>query len=200
MVDINARKFQALVKYDGKDISSYLEPYLKSINYTDNMSGEADDLQITLMDKDGLWQSSWLPEKGATLDVTFVLYKWDGSVSTVSSHVGLFEIDEITCQGNPSEVQIKAVSIPDDNNLRGSEHTRSWEKAELKRIANDVAVGAGLELAYLNISPYNGREYKGVKKDQHRNRYQIIYDQWLSWFLYLFHKSPPFCIPLLLFC
>lgn len=58
MVDINARKFQALVKYDGKDISSYLEPYLKSINYTDNMSGEADDLQITLMDKDGLWQSS----------------------------------------------------------------------------------------------------------------------------------------------
>ena len=58
MVDINARKFQALVKYDGKDISNDLEPYLKSISYTDNMSGEADDLQITLMDKDGLWQSS----------------------------------------------------------------------------------------------------------------------------------------------
>lgn len=148
MVDINSRKFQALVKYDGKDISSDLEPYLKSISYTDNMSGEADDLQITLMDKDGLWQSSWLPEKGATLDVTFVLHNWDGSAGAVSSHVGLFEIDEITCQGNPSEVQIKAISVPDDNNLRGSEHTRSWEKAELKRIANDVAVGAGLELAY----------------------------------------------------
>lgn len=147
MVNLNARKFQALVKYDGKDISSYLEPYLKSISYTDNMSGEADDLQITLMDKDGLWQSSWLPEKGATLDVTFVLHNWDGG-GTLSSHIGIFEIDEITCQGNPSEVQIKAVSVPDDNNLRGSEHSRSWEKAELKQIANDVATGAGLELAY----------------------------------------------------
>lgn len=60
--------------------------------------------------------------------------------------LGLFEIDEITSSGYPSEVQIKAVSVPDNNTLRGTERSRSWEKAKLQVIANDIASAAGMSL------------------------------------------------------
>ena len=63
-----------------------------------------------------------------------------------SLRLGLFEIDEITSSGYPSEVQIKAVSVPDNNTLRGTERSRSWEKAKLQVIANDIASAAGMAL------------------------------------------------------
>lgn len=153
MFKLDARRCLVLVKYNDKDISADLQQYLKSVSYTDNMSGEADDLQLTLEDKAGLWQSAWMPEKGATLDVSVKLTNWQG-VGVQIVRFGLFEIDEITSSGMPSEVQIKAVSVPDNNNLRGVERTRSWEKVELKRIANDIATGAELEL-YYDVKDYN---------------------------------------------
>lgn len=44
--------------------------------------------------------------------------------------------------------------MPDNNNLRGPERTCRWEKAELKRIANDIATEAGLTL-YYDVKEYN---------------------------------------------
>ena len=153
MFKLNARRCLVIIKYNDKDISTDLQQYLKNVSYTDNMSGEADDLQLTLEDKAGLWQSVWMPEKGATLDVSVKLINWQGIGEQVV-RFGLFEIDEITSSGMPSEVQIKAVSVPDNNNLRGAERTRSWEKAELERIANDIATEAGLTL-YYDVKEYN---------------------------------------------
>lgn len=48
---LDARRCLVIVTYNGKDISADLQQYLKSVSYTDNMSGEADDLQLTLEDR-----------------------------------------------------------------------------------------------------------------------------------------------------
>ena len=144
---MEARRISVIIKYNNKDISVDISKYLKSISYTDNLSGEADDLQITLEDKAGLWQSTWMPEKGALLDVILQQKYWQTlSALPQSLRLGLFEIDEITSSGYPSEVQIKAVSVPDNNTLRGTERSRSWEKAKLQVIANDIASAAGMSL------------------------------------------------------
>lgn len=144
---MEARRISAIIKYNNKDISVDISKYLKSISYTDNLSGEADDLQITLEDRDGLWQSTWMPEKGALLDATLQQKYWQTlSALPQSLRLGLFEIDEITSSGYPSEVQIKAVSVPGNNTLRGTERSRSWEKAKLQAIANDIAIDAGMTL------------------------------------------------------
>lgn len=144
---MEARRILTIIKYNNKDISVDISKYLKSISYTDNLSGEADDLQITLEDRDGLWQSTWMPEKGALLDATLQQKYWQTlSALPQSLRLGLFEIDEITSSGYPSEVQIKAVSVPDNNTLRGTERSRSWEKAKLQVIANDIASAAGMSL------------------------------------------------------
>lgn len=144
---MEARRISAIIKYNNKDISVDISKYLKSISYTDNLSGEADDLQITLEDKAGLWQSTWMPENGALLDAMLQQKYWQTlSALAQSLRLGLFEIDEITSSGYPSEVQIKAVSVPDNNTLRGIERSRSWEKAKLQVIANDIASAAGMSL------------------------------------------------------
>ena len=144
---MEARRISVIIKYNNKDISVDISKYLKIISYTDNLSGEADDLQITLEDKAGLWQSTWIPEKGALLDVMLQQKYWQTlSALPQSLRLGLFEIDEITSSGYPSEVQIKAVSVPDNNTLRGTERSRSWEKAKLQVIANDIASAAGMSL------------------------------------------------------
>lgn len=143
-----ARNITANISYNDKDISADLSAFLKSISYTDNLSGEADTLDLTLEDRKGIWQNEWFPEKGATLNASLNAENWQSISGTATMQLGLFEIDELTSSGYPSEVQIRSVSVPDNNNLRGVERTRSWEKAELKTICNDVATGAEMELFY----------------------------------------------------
>lgn len=133
------------IKYDNKDISEELLPFLKSISYTDPISGEADSVDITLMDKDGRWRADWFPDKGATLDIE--IYTRDGE-DVKAMRLGVFEIDEIESKGPPSEVIIKAVSVPENSQLRGVEKSKSWEKVKLSEIAQEIANNAGIKLYY----------------------------------------------------
>lgn len=143
-----ARRTTLQIKYENKDISKDLAKYLKSFSYTDIMSGQADSIDITLEDKDGLWQGDWLPEKGATVEVTLRIINWQGDNQEQELKLGLFEIDEIESSGKPSEVKIKGVSVPNNSALRGEDKSRSWEKTNLKVVATDIAVNAKMELFY----------------------------------------------------
>lgn len=55
-----SRRSVAEVSVDGVDISRSIRTYLKELSYTDNEGSEADDLQIILEDRDGLWMEKWL--------------------------------------------------------------------------------------------------------------------------------------------
>lgn len=56
----HARRAVAKIVFDGEDITDDVRPYLKSMTYTDNEDGEADDLQIKLQDREGIWLTKWL--------------------------------------------------------------------------------------------------------------------------------------------
>lgn len=144
-----SRRARLKITYNNKDISTNLAPYLKSFSYNDVISGQADDINITLEDRAGLWKADWLPEKGAALSVVILTQGWwiDGETEEELS-LGLFEIDEIECSGPPEEVKIKGVSVPNTTELRGVDKNRSWEKTKLSVIAGDLASGAGLSLFY----------------------------------------------------
>lgn len=144
-----ARRARIKILYDNKDISKDLAQYLKSFSYNDVISGQADDLSITLEDRTGLWKNDWLPEKGATLVVSIITQAWwKDTFSEEELPLGIFEIDEIEVGGPPEEVKIKAVSVPNNTSLRGVDRARAWEKTKLSVIANDIAKEAGLSLFY----------------------------------------------------
>lgn len=135
--------------YNNKDITSSLEPYLKSFTFNDVMSGSVDDVSLTLEDKEGLWQNDWLPEKGASLKISIMTQAWwKDNVSVEEFPLGLFEIDEVECSAPPSEVKIKAVATPDNAKIRGVYKSRAWDDVYLSVIAKDIADGAGMELYF----------------------------------------------------
>lgn len=143
-----ARRAKLQLIYDNKDISADLAPFLKGFSYTDHASGKADDLQITLEDRQGLWRGDWLPEKGASISASIIVEHWNQTGQTEKLPLGAFEIDEIECSGPPETVTIRAVSVPVSSALRGEDKTRAWEKTRLSVIANDIATGARMELVY----------------------------------------------------
>lgn len=143
------RQIVPVIKYNGKDISSDLSPFLESISYTDNLSGYADDISINLDDRRGLWEGDWFPDRGATLEVSLISRNWGSLLEgTRELKIGMFALDSIDGSSPPRVMELKGTSVPENNNLRGVERTKSWEKAEMKTIANDVAQGAGMELVY----------------------------------------------------
>ena len=144
---MKSRRASISIKYNNKDISEDLKSYLKQFDYNDVMDGEADDISLTLEDMAELWESDWLPDKGATLEASIVLTDWMEE-GTKELSLGKFELDEIELSGPPHEVKLKGVSVPDNNTLRGVDKNRSWENVKLSKICQDIATDAGLELFY----------------------------------------------------
>lgn len=137
------------VTYDNKDISEALAEYLIDASYTDNLSGQVDDVSLTLEDKAGLWQSDWMPSKGATLDVTLCTYNWVGLYDGEADvHLGRFEVDEIELSSAPDVVTIKAVAITvsDNSTLRSTMRSKTWENISVWKAANDIAWENGMKL------------------------------------------------------
>jgi uncharacterized protein len=162
---MKSRRASIIIKYNNKDISEDLRSYLKQFDYNDVMDGEADDISLTLEDMAELWESDWLPDKGATLEASIVLTDWTEE-GTKQLDLGKFELDEIELSGPPHEVKLKGVSVPDNNTLRGVDKNRSWENVKLSKICQDIATDAGLELFYdVNKDPEIDRAEQTEESD-----------------------------------
>ncbi|MEF3312609.1 late control protein [Paenibacillus sp. GYB004] len=143
-----ARRVEIALVYDGVDITRWLSESLLSLSYSDNPSGQLDDLQITLEDSQQLWQGEWSPAVGDTVDARIRLINWNGDGRTVELPCGSFEVDTVEFSGPPDTVQIKALSLPVGSSVRGEQRSRAWENVRLQTLAADVAANAGLTLLY----------------------------------------------------
>ncbi len=59
-----ARRAYAVVTYDGQDITEAISKGPLTLTYTDN-TDQADDIQITLEDREGNWRGPWYPKVAA---------------------------------------------------------------------------------------------------------------------------------------
>ena len=143
-----ARRASVTITYNKKDITADIAPHLISFDYTDNESGKADDIQLTLQDREKLWLNDWKPSKGDTITAAIVVDDWYKPGETISLPCGIYEVDEIELHGPPHTVRIKAVSVPITSAARGQAKTRAWEKITLRGIAADIAASAGLSIMY----------------------------------------------------
>ena len=141
-----ARYAEVVIIYEGTDISRDIAPYLLSFSYTDNASDKADDISISLEDKERLWCNDWYPSKGDKIKASIIIHDWDDANKTESLPCGTFEVDQIECSGPPNQVSIKAVSTLVSKPMRQEKHTKAWENVKLSTIAGDVANKNGLKL------------------------------------------------------
>lgn len=146
-----SRRTKPKVIFNGTDISTDIEPYLKSLTYVDYEEDKADDLQLELQDRDGVWLKSWLNStdvKGSTLEAVIVRKNWHGDNKDDVLDCGSFELDNISVSGPPSKVTIKATGLPFTSAARTQKKTKAWEKIRLSGIANEIASGAGMRCMF----------------------------------------------------
>ena len=143
-----ARNVTAKIVLNGKDITRDVSPYLRSISYEDNLSGEADTVSVDLMDKARLFIGDWFAPLGATLNIELIKQNFRGGGATERLGLGEFEVDEITNSYPPSVCKIKAVSISQNSYLRQHNYSKSFENVRLSEIAQEIANAAGLQLFF----------------------------------------------------
>jgi len=118
--------------YNGKDVSKDLAPYVTEITYTDKLTGQSDELDISVMDPDGRWLDAWYPEKGAEVQLEY------GYAHKALVKAGAFEVDEIEIEGPPAAVRIRALSAGLSRQAR-TRIGKAYEKTTLKGIVDKVA-------------------------------------------------------------
>ena len=119
---------------DGMDIAKLISPRLMSLELTDNRGVEADQLNITLSDHDGLLS---IPPKGAVLKL------WLGWSDTGLVDKGTYTVDETEHSGAPDVLSIRARSADLRKGLK-TKRERSWSNTTLGDVLGDIAIGNGL--------------------------------------------------------
>ncbi|WP_301598625.1 phage late control D family protein [Pseudomonas nitroreducens] len=122
------------VVVNGSDITGAVVERLVSIDLTDNRGIEADQLEITLSDHDGLLA---IPPRGATVQLSL------GWSDTGLVEKGSYTVDETEHSGAPDVLSIRGRSV----DLRGElkkKRERSWNAATLGAVVQAIASAHGL--------------------------------------------------------
>lgn len=145
---MESRKTTCRVEFDGADITKDIGPSFLSMTYVDSEDGAADDLQLKLQDRGGLWTRHWLERAvqaaaGDRLRIACAIVKtgWDPEAKTLES--GHFELDSVQIKGPPATVTIKATGLGFAAAIRQTKRSRAWENCTLRTIANQVAANGG---------------------------------------------------------
>jgi phage protein D len=140
------------LKYNNVDITMDVAPFLESIRYVDRtLPNKMDELSVTFQDVEALWRNGWLPNRGATLSAVIKAFNWFQYGQSFERNCGSFEIDDITCSSNPSNIcQLSAISVGITNSIRRQQNTKAWEETEVKQIAQDIADKHGFELLWFS--------------------------------------------------
>lgn len=128
-----------VIKYQNKDITASISPYLTDVVYVDRIGGQSDSVEITVEDSEQRWQNAWYPTQGDTLTVSI------GYAGQTLLPCGVFEIDEVTLEGPPDTVRIKALGAGVKRSVR-TRKGRSYENTTLANIAATVAQRNKLKL------------------------------------------------------
>ena len=144
------RRARVEISIQGKDVSMDLWPHLLSLSYVDKADDELDDLQLTLEDREGLWQGDWLPKHGDLISVVIVASNFRAP-GEEELDCGEFEVDELTLDSSRDGgdvVTIKGVPAAVKSSLMLQKKTRAWADVPLSTVAADVVGPAGLDLLY----------------------------------------------------
>lgn len=144
---MNGRRIGLDVLYDNQTITVDIEPFITDVSFTDNFSGQADTISVSLGDRERKWMGSWMPKKSASLEASLVIPKDWGLDKSYKRFLGYFEIDDINISGPPNKVTINGTSVPEASDLK-SQRSRSWEKTNFRNVVSDIAKKNGMKLYF----------------------------------------------------
>lgn len=156
--------------YNGKSISDPIARNLLSMHYTDNLSGEADELTVRLEDTVGNFKRLWYPEKGATLTARM-------GYPGLLLDCGEFQIDEVHQTGSASgdEVTMRALAAGLATQDVRTKKSKAHESQTLAQIVERVAKAHGLTVVG-NIKPITIQRATQFRKTDLHFLHKLAFD------------------------
>ncbi|MEK3955303.1 phage late control D family protein [Psychrobacillus sp. FSL K6-1464] len=142
------RRAYVEVTYQGVDITTDLNKDLISFTFTDNASGEADDISISISDTTHKWINNWKFEQGDTLKANIVTINWRKDGEKKRLPCGSFMVDEPEYSGRPSVVNLKGISTPANSNFMHTKRSKAWKNVSIKALGTEIANRYGMKLFF----------------------------------------------------
>lgn len=104
--------------------------------------------------------------KGLRIQVVFIRENWNGDGKNRILDTGECALDDISCDGPPNVLTLKATSLPSDTAAAQTQKSQAWEAYYLSRIAKEIAERAGMKCMYeSDTDPYYSRVEQVRKSD-----------------------------------
>lgn len=142
-----ARTAALNITYKGKDISKDISASLVSFTYTDNEQGKANEIELLLENKKGLWSSSHYPEKGSVVEIGLVLYDWYKMGEVIKVNWGRFTIDELSL-ASAGTFLMKAISEKCAGAFFTEKRSRTFENVAFKEICERILSENNMSLIF----------------------------------------------------
>lgn len=133
---MQAIKPQIRLTYNSRDITRDVSPYLASLQYTGEVKGKADTVEVVMEDTAALWRNNWYPTKGDRLELEI-------GYPELMVACGAFTVDEIALAGPPDQITIRGIATGFARALR-TKNSFAHERKTLAQIATVVASKNGL--------------------------------------------------------
>lgn len=143
----NGRRVSPAVKFNGKNVSTSLAYYLKSMTYEDPASGESDTISIELHNIGMRWLGAWAPVHGDEVEAG-ALFRGFAGVDKSAVNFGTFVLDDVEYSGGPLSLKIGAISQPATTGFTATKRTFTWTEIQLKDIAQKIADKYKMTLVY----------------------------------------------------
>lgn len=147
MGDKTARSYLRL-EYNKCGETEALTDDCLSWSYTDNASGKADTIDLTLSDEDQKWLNNYYPEAEDKLMAWIEVDGWFEGGRPGELLCGSFMVDSFSAAGLPHTATIKGISVPVNADFAVTQKDRTWKSMTLFGIASDIASSAGIGLAF----------------------------------------------------
>ncbi len=131
-------------KQSPKEIRSFLNRF----SFTGKADGEADSVELTLINSDGRWSKEWFPKRKDKIAAAIMMKAWKKGQSSKRFPCGSFLVDSIGFSGPPSLCTIGATSIPETSSFRATDRDKSWKNATLKEIAKKITSRYKMKLVF----------------------------------------------------
>lgn len=158
---MDTRRYAVQLSYNGMPSTEEIKPYFNSFTYTDPID-ESDTVSLTLLDREGRWESDWIPRKEDLLKPEIRMENWMASGEVRTILCGDFLVDDFEFSGPPDKLVINGISSPINTDFKENRRSKTWKDVTLRQVGEEVAGRYGMTLFF------EGEDIKISKMEQSR--------------------------------
>lgn len=142
------RSASLILFYNGVNATGDFSDKTEAFSYTDNASGSADTLSLTVSNQTGQWLNGYMPEDGDYVEAQIVVENWSREGDKKSLPCGKFDIDSFDASGFPENATIGGITIPVRTDFNVTLKNRQFASTTVKAILSEICAQAGISLCY----------------------------------------------------